>query len=156
MLRKIGAGGLDDLFSGIPKDVRLDRPLRLPGPMGELELSAAADALGRLNRSTRDLVCFLGAGAYDHFIPAVVDSLAGRSEFVTAYTPYQAEASQGTLQLLYEYQSMMTSLTGLDVTNANNEIAGFTIQSTKTSALYYSNHWYKSGKVWTTALQTLS
>ena len=119
MLRKIGAGGLDDLFSGIPKDVRLDRPLRLPGPMGELELSAAADALGRLNRSTRDLVCFLGAGAYDHFIPAVVDSLAGRSEFVTAYTPYQAEASQGSLQAFFEFQTLICQLSGMDVANAS-------------------------------------
>lgn len=119
MLRKIGASTIDDLFSGIPADARLGRALRLPGPMGELELSAVADGLARLNKSTRELVCFLGAGAYDHFIPAVVDSLAGRSEFVTAYTPYQAEASQGSLQAFFEFQTLICQLSGMDVSNAS-------------------------------------
>lgn len=119
MLRKIGVGNTDALFSGIPEGLRLGRLLDLPGPMGELELSALAGHLAGLNRSARDLVCFLGAGAYDHFVPAVVDSLAGRSEFVTAYTPYQAEASQGSLQAFFEFQTLICQLSGMDVANAS-------------------------------------
>lgn len=119
MLRKIGVGSLDDLFSGIPGSARLGRSLDLPGPLDEVGLSALAGELAGLNRSTRDLACFLGAGAYDHFIPAVVDSLAGRSEFVTAYTPYQAEASQGSLQAFFEFQTLICQLSGMDVANAS-------------------------------------
>jgi len=119
MLRTIGAPSLEALFAGIPAKDRLHRPLELPGPMGEIALSGLADAVAARNRSARELACFLGAGAYDHFIPAVVDSLAGRAEFVTAYTPYQAEASQGSLQAFFEFQTLICQLTGMDVTNAS-------------------------------------
>jgi len=118
MLAAIGAGSVEDLFESIPTDLRLNRELAIPGPMGELEL---ADHLaGLAERSTgADRACFLGAGCYDHFIPAVVDHVAGRSEFYTAYTPYQPEASQGSLQAFFEYQTLICRLTGMDVANAS-------------------------------------
>ncbi len=116
MLDAIGAPALESLFDEIPVHL-LSKPLtQTPSGISEMDMlrhlaeRAAQDQAG---------VCFLGAGSYDHHIPAAVWDLAGRGEFMTAYTPYQAEASQGTLQLIYEFQSMMTSLTGLDVSNAS-------------------------------------
>jgi glycine dehydrogenase subunit 1 len=119
MLETIGLASLDDLFSQIPPSVRLDRALDLPEGVSEQEILADLRALAGRNRSTEDLVCFAGGGAYDHYVPAVVWALAGRSEFYTSYTPYQPELSQGVLQALFEYQSMICELTGLEVSNAS-------------------------------------
>lgn len=119
MLARIGAQSIDELFSHIPAELRMKRPLDIPPAMTEVELTRHMNQLAAKNLSASDAVCFLGGGAYDHFIPSVVDAVAGRSEFYSAYTPYQAEASQGTLQVVFEYQSMMMALTGLDVANAS-------------------------------------
>ncbi len=116
MLVAIGATGIEQLFDEIPVALRRQAQIHVPAAMGEMEVArlmrerAAADA---------QPLCFLGAGAYEHHIPAAVWELVTRGEFYSAYTPYQAEASQGTLQVLYEYQSMLASLTGLDVSNAS-------------------------------------
>lgn len=119
MLQSIGVGSIEELFSGIPAELRLKRPLDMPAALTEIELQNHMVELGRMNKSAEDAVCFLGGGAYDHFIPAVVDAVGGRSEYYTAYTPYQAEASQGSLQVFFEYQTMICQLTGLDVANAS-------------------------------------
>ncbi len=119
MLGAIGLDSLEQLFSKIPPEYRLGRPLDVPPAYSELELTEAVSRALAQNDGADRKVCFLGGGAYDHFIPAVVDNLAGRGEFYTAYTPYQAEASQGTLQATFEYQTMMAQLTGLDVSNAS-------------------------------------
>src|SRR5207237_79475 len=113
------AASVDDLLKPIPPDVRLTRPLDLPPALPEMELTRHVQALAARNASAESHVCFLGGGAYDHFIPAVVDAIAGRGELYTAYTPYQAEASQGTLQTTFEYQTLICQLTGLDVANAS-------------------------------------
>ncbi|HTG46744.1 MAG TPA: aminomethyl-transferring glycine dehydrogenase subunit GcvPA [Actinomycetota bacterium] len=119
MLATIGVASLDDLFEEIPPGLRLGRPLGLPPGVSEEEiLDDLADLAGR-DRATDRLVCFAGAGAYDHFVPSVVWALAGRSEFFTSYTPYQPELSQGVLQTLFEFQSMVCELTALDVSNAS-------------------------------------
>jgi glycine dehydrogenase subunit 1 len=118
MLRTIGAPSIDSLFEQIPADVRLTRPLNLPPALTELELEAAILQAAARNSSSRR-VCFLGGGAYDHFVPAVVDEIASRGEFYTAYTPYQPEASQGSLQAFFEYQSLICQLTEMDVSNAS-------------------------------------
>ena len=119
MLEAIGVASLDELFAMVPADLRLQRDLNLPPAMTELELTAHMDALANKNTPCGQRVCFLGGGAYDHFIPAAVDAIAGRSEFYTSYTPYQAEASQGNLQAFFEYQTLITRLTGMDVSNAS-------------------------------------
>jgi len=119
MLREIGAASIEELLESIPAELRLQRPLDLPQALGELELTALLERLAADNLSTQQAVCFLGAGAYDHFLPAVVDFVASRSEFYTAYTPYQPEASQGTLQAMFEYQTLITQLTALEVSNAS-------------------------------------
>ncbi|HYF84753.1 MAG TPA: aminomethyl-transferring glycine dehydrogenase subunit GcvPA [Clostridia bacterium] len=119
MLDSIGAKSVEDLFIDIPKELRLGRKLNIQSALSELELSSHMKSLSVSNKSTDDLVCFLGAGAYDHYIPSIVRHLAMRSEFYTAYTPYQPEISQGTLQIIFEYQTMICSLTGMDVTNAS-------------------------------------
>ena len=107
MLKTIGVPSVDDLFKDIPQAGRLKRPLDIPAGLSELELTQDLQRLAAANEDCSRRVCFLGGGAYDHFIPSVVDALAGQSEFVTAYTPYQAEASQGSLQAFYEYQTMI-------------------------------------------------
>ena len=112
MLAAIGLDSLDQLFDLIPADLRLKTPLRVPPALTELELTDHISAILALNQGADRRVCFLGGGSYDHFVPAVVDNLAARGEFYTAYTPYQAEASQGTLQATFEYQTLMTQLTG--------------------------------------------
>jgi glycine dehydrogenase subunit 1 len=119
MLKTIGVSSIDALFKDIPQGERLTRPLDLPGTLSELELVQDLKRLAGANRDCSERVCFLGGGSYDHFIPSVVDGLASQSEFVTAYTPYQAEASQGSLQAFYEYQTMICQLTGMDVSNAS-------------------------------------
>lgn len=119
MLAAIGVDTVDALFEQIPKSQRLDRLLDLPRPLTEPELQAEIQRLAAKNVGASGRTCFLGGGVYDHFIPAVVDEIAGRGEFYTAYTPYQAEASQGSLQAFFEYQSMICSLTGMDVSNAS-------------------------------------
>jgi glycine dehydrogenase subunit 1 len=119
MLAKIGVESVPDLFRSIPPELRLKRPLNVPPALTEIELTRHLQELGGRNRSAADTVCFLGGGSYDHFIPAVVDAVAGRSEFYTAYTPYQAEASQGSLQAFFEYQTLICQLTGMDVANAS-------------------------------------
>src|SRR5437868_8286263 len=124
MLAKIGAKSVEDLFAPIPAGLRLGRPLDIPPALPEMELTRHIASLAAKNRSAADAVCFLGGGAYDHFIPSVVDAVAGRGEFYTAYTPYQAEASQGTLQAVFEYQTLVCQLTGRDVPNASLSEAG--------------------------------
>ncbi len=119
MLRSLGLSELDELFEQIPEAVRLDRPLAIPDGVSEMELAADMTALAARNRSADDLVCFAGGGAYDHYVPSVVWALAGRSEFQTSYTPYQPELSQGVLQALFEFQSMICELTALEVSNAS-------------------------------------
>jgi len=119
MLGAIGLDTLDQLFDLIPPELRLNRPLHVPPALTELDLTTQIGEILAFNQGSDKRVCFLGGGSYDHFIPAVVDQLAGRGEFYTAYTPYQAEASQGTLQATFEYQTLMTQLTGLDVSNAS-------------------------------------
>ncbi len=116
MLAVIGVSGIDELFDEIPKELRLDVLRDLPEAMSEMEVAQLMETRAQADGTP---LCFIGAGAYDHHIPAAVWQIAGRGEFYTAYTPYQAEASQGTLQLLYEYQSMMTALTDMDVSNAS-------------------------------------
>ena len=115
MLAAAGAADVEALFDEIPAALRAPA-LQLPPPLGEIDITRLMQQRAGQDGAPR---CFMGAGAYDHFIPAAVWQLAGRGEFYTAYTPYQAEASQGTLQLLYEFQTMMTRLTGLDVANAS-------------------------------------
>jgi glycine dehydrogenase subunit 1 len=119
MLRSIGAKSIEELFELVPRELRMTRPLDLPPALTELELTQHLTKLAAQNGSSRDHVCFLGGGAYDHFVPAVVDALASRGEFYTSYTPYQPEASQGNLQAFFEYQTLVTRLTGMDVSNAS-------------------------------------
>src|SRR5438093_8836150 len=119
MLARIGVGSVEDLFAPIPAELRLKRPLAIPPALPEMELTRHMESLAARNRAAGDAVCFLGGGAYDHFIPNAVDAVASRGEFYTAYTPYQAEASQGTLQVIFEYQTLMCQLAGLDVANAS-------------------------------------
>jgi glycine dehydrogenase subunit 1 len=119
MLDAIGVGSPDALFAGVPEGVRLKGRLKLGDALSEREVIGRLKSLASRNADTESHVCFLGAGAYDHFIPAVVDSLLSRQEFYTAYTPYQPEISQGTLQAIFEYQSMICALTGMDAANAS-------------------------------------
>jgi glycine dehydrogenase subunit 1 len=119
MLEALGLGSAEELFSDIPADLMLKRELKLPKRMSELELAAHMKKLAGKNVDTGEYVCFLGAGAYDHFIPSVVRHIISRAEFYTAYTPYQPEISQGMLQAIFEYQTMICQLTGMDVSNAS-------------------------------------
>lgn len=119
MLRVIGVSSLDELFQAVPKAYRFPK-LNLPPALSEMEVSAELSDLAAANESTRDLVCFLGAGAYNHYIPSAVDAVIRRGEFLTAYTPYQPEVSQGTLQAVFEYQSLVANLTGMEVSNASH------------------------------------
>ncbi|MDR3617791.1 MAG: aminomethyl-transferring glycine dehydrogenase subunit GcvPA [Paludisphaera borealis] len=119
MLDAIGLDSIEQLFDMIPREYRLDRPLNVAPALTEFELTSRIGGLLALNQGADQRVCFLGAGSYDHFIPAVVDALASRGEFYTAYTPYQPEASQGTLQATFEYQTLITQITGMDVSNAS-------------------------------------
>ncbi len=119
MLKAIGLNSLDDLFADIPEELRLKRDLDLPKAKSELEVSSYLTSLANKNCSTSEMACFLGAGAYDHYIPSVIDHIISRSEFYTSYTPYQPEISQGTLQYIFEFQTLICNLTGMDVANAS-------------------------------------
>jgi glycine dehydrogenase subunit 1 len=119
MLARVGAASMDDLYRDIPEDLRLKEALKLGKPLSEAELGRELDAMAEKNAGAERLACFLGAGAYDRLIPAAVRHLTSRSEFCTAYTPYQPEISQGTLQAIFEFQTMIASLTGMDAANAS-------------------------------------
>ncbi|MCL4113282.1 UNVERIFIED_CONTAM: hypothetical protein GTU68_007612 [Idotea baltica] len=120
MLSAIGAKSIAEIFDDqIPTELQLDRPLDLPDPLTEIELESAVGALAGRSKGIASQTCFMGGGAYDHFIPAAVDEIVSRGEFYTAYTPYQAEASQGSLQAFFEFQSLICQLTGMDVSNAS-------------------------------------
>lgn len=119
MLAAIGAGSIDALFTDVPESARLDGPVDLPRHAGELDVERELNALSSLNTSASSVPFFCGAGAYKHHVPASVDHLIQRSEFLTSYTPYQPEIAQGTLQVLFEFQTQVANLTGMDVANAS-------------------------------------
>ena len=119
MLEAIGVSSIEELFDQIPPEVRLERPLDLAPAHCEMELSQHLSNLASHNLHAANSVCFLGGGSYDHFVPAVVDAIASRGEFYTSYTPYQPEVSQGNLQVMFEYQTLICQLTGMDVSNAS-------------------------------------
>lgn len=116
MLGKIGCSSLDELYSDVPKSIKLQQEYDLPEAKSEAEIRRFFDKLGNKNQR---LIVFAGAGSYDHYTPSIIPNLISRSEFLTSYTPYQAEISQGTLHYIFEYQSMMAELTGMDVSNAS-------------------------------------
>jgi glycine dehydrogenase subunit 1 len=119
MLETVGVDSIDRLFDSIPEHLRLKAPLALPNALAETEVLKHFKRLAEKNASAERYPCFLGAGAYYHFVPTVIDAIVSRSEFYTAYTPYQPEISQGTLQSIFEYQTLICQLTGLDVANAS-------------------------------------
>ena len=116
MLQKVGVKSLDELYAEIPEDIRFHGDYELPSELSEIEVRQLFESLGSQNKQ---LTCFAGAGVYDHYTPSIIPNLLSRSEFLTSYTPYQAEISQGTLHYIFEYQSMMTELTGMDISNAS-------------------------------------
>ena len=116
MLEKVGVDSLDALYSQIPESIRFRGDYKIPSEMSEMEVRQLFEKLGSLNKQ---LTCFAGMGVYDHYTPSVIPQLLQRSEFLTSYTPYQAEISQGTLHYIFEYQSMMAELTGMDISNAS-------------------------------------
>lgn len=116
MLATVGIGSIDELYSDVPEAVRFKGDYQLPSEMSELEVRQLFEQLGSMNQQ---LTCFAGAGVYDHYTPSVIPNLLSRSEFLTSYTPYQAEISQGTLHYIFEFQSMMAELTGMDISNAS-------------------------------------
>lgn len=119
ILKEIGYEDINSLFKAIPDSVRLKEKLNIPEALSEMDLIKKVKLLANENFNTDDYACFLGAGAYDHYIPSAIDQLILRQEFYTAYTPYQPEISQGTLQAIFEYQTMISELTGLPVANAS-------------------------------------
>ncbi|MGM0436991.1 MAG: aminomethyl-transferring glycine dehydrogenase subunit GcvPA [Bacillota bacterium] len=119
MLEEIGVEEVEELFTAVPEKVRFNKEFDLPAGISELELLNLVKEKAEKNSTIAENTSFLGAGAYDHFIPSIVDHMISRSEFYTAYTPYQAELSQGTLEAIYEYQSMIAELTGMDIANAS-------------------------------------
>jgi glycine dehydrogenase subunit 1 len=136
MLETIGVDSVDALFEQIPVGVRLGRPLALEPPLSEPELVAHLSELAVRNVDTGREVSFLGAGIYDHYVPAVVDAILARGEFLTAYTPYQPEMSQGVLQAIFEYQTAICELTGMDVSNAS----GYDGTTVAADACYVAKH----------------
>ncbi|MBI3538337.1 MAG: glycine dehydrogenase, partial [Chloroflexi bacterium] len=119
MLKTIGVASVQDLFRDVPASAQLTK-INLPRALSEMELLNELNAMATRNANLNEHACFLGAGAYNHFVPATVPHLIFRSEFYTAYTPYQAEISQGTLQTIFEYQSLICNLTGMDAANASH------------------------------------
>ena len=136
MLETIGIDSIDELFEQIPAGVRLGRPLELKRALSEPELVAHLSELAAHNVDTSREVSFLGAGIYDHYVPAVVDAVLARGEFLTAYTPYQPEMSQGLLQAIFEYQTAICELTGMDVSNAS----GYDGTTVAADACYVAKH----------------
>jgi glycine dehydrogenase subunit 1 len=118
MLEAIGLGSAEELFDSIPKELRLQRPLNTPAALSEIELLDSFDRMAARNAGARR-ISFMGGGAYSHYIPTIVDHILSRSEFFTAYTPYQPEISQGTLQTIFEFQTLVCQLTGMEVSNAS-------------------------------------
>lgn len=119
ILKFLGMSRFEELIDCIPPEIRLNGELKVSGPLSEIELMKDINGLAKKNADMNDYSVFLGGGSYDHFVPAIIQSITSRSEFLTAYTPYQAEISQGTLQTIYEYQSLICELTGMDVANAS-------------------------------------
>src|SRR5229473_1306738 len=119
MLAAIGADSVEALFRDVPRSARLDRPLDLPRAMGEIEVERALARMAAKNMAAGAAASFLGAGVYRHHVPAAVDHLIQRGEFLTSYTPYQPEVSQGTLQALFEFQTQVALITGMEVANAS-------------------------------------
>jgi glycine dehydrogenase subunit 1 len=136
MLETIGVASIEELFRDIPKGVRLDRQLDLGDPLPEQEIVERLAALAARNRSADAQTSFLGAGVYDHYVTAIVDAILERGEFLTAYTPYQPELSQGVLQALFEYQTVICELTGMDVSNAS----GYDGTTVAADACYIAKH----------------
>src|SRR5215204_1751322 len=118
MLEAMGLGSAEELFDSIPQDLRLQRPLNTPAALSEIELLETFEEMGARNAGARR-VSFMGGGAYSHYVPTIVDHILSRSEFFTAYTPYQPEISQGTLQTIFEFQTLVCQLTGMEVANAS-------------------------------------
>jgi len=119
MLSVIGAHSIEGLFASIPASLMLPSSLNVPGALSEIELVRHMRSLAKKNADSQEMISFLGAGSYRHFIPSVINQLLLRGEFLTAYTPYQPELSQGTLQALYEFQTFVAMLTGMDVANGS-------------------------------------
>jgi glycine dehydrogenase subunit 1 len=136
MLATIGVESIDDLFRDIPAGLRFGRELTLDPPLSELELTKHLEELAARNVDTTREVSFLGAGIYDHYVPAVVDAVLQRGELLTAYTPYQPEMSQGVLQAIFEYQTVICELTGMDVSNAS----GYDGTTVAADACYIAKH----------------
>ncbi|HVU12893.1 MAG TPA: aminomethyl-transferring glycine dehydrogenase subunit GcvPA [Phototrophicaceae bacterium] len=139
MLAAIGVPTIEDLFEAIPSKYRFPK-LDLPAPLSEMEIMAELRALSEANDNAQDFAIFRGAGAYHHYIPSAVNHIIQRGEFLTAYTPYQPEVSQGTLQAIFEYQSMITQLTGMDGSNASHYDGATSLAESVTVALEASRH----------------
>src|SRR5688500_9754933 len=118
MLKAIGLGSAEELFDSIPQELRLQRPLNTPAALSEIELLDRIEKMGARNTGARR-TSFMGGGAYSHYIPTIVDHILSRSEFFTAYTPYHPEISQGTLQTIFEFQTLVCQLRGMEVANAS-------------------------------------
>lgn len=138
MLKAIGLESVDQLFEDIPKEVHMDRELNIPKSKSELEVVSYLKSLADKNCSMTKLTSFLGAGAYDHYIPSVVNHIISRSEYYTSYTPYQPEISQGTLQYIFEFQTLICNLTGMDVANASLYDGGTAVVEAALMAAAYS------------------
>ena len=136
MLKTIGASSVEDLFRDVPAGVRFDRPLDLGDPLTEQEIVERLEELARRNVHAGEEISFVGAGVYDHYVPAVIDAILQRGEFLTAYTPYQPEMSQGILQAIFEYQTVICELTGMDVSNAS----GYDGTTVAADACYIAKH----------------
>lgn len=143
MLRTIGIDSVSELFDQIPEELRLKRDLKLPPPLTEMELESRMQELASRNLGPSRLTCFQGGGAYDHYIPSAVDAVASRSEFYTAYTPYQAEASQGSLQAFFEFQSLICRLTGMEVSNASLYEGGTAVSEAVFMAMRTTNRHHR-------------
>jgi glycine dehydrogenase subunit 1 len=143
MLETIGVSTVEELFVDVPGGVRLERELELPPALTEQELTAYFEALAAENTHAGDELSFLGAGLYDHYVPAIVDTVLQRGELLTAYTPYQPELSQGVLQAIFEYQTAICELTGMDVSNAS----GYDGMTVAADACFIAKHATGRGKV---------
>lgn len=144
MLQTVGVRRIEDLFQDVPAAHRFP-DLKLPSALSEMEVMSEMKDIAAANESVQDLVCFLGAGAYNHYIPPVVDAILRRGEFYTAYTPYQPEISQGTLQAIFDYQSLVTALTGMEVSNASHYDGATAVA--EAVSLAYANFRGKKNKV---------